>query len=1087
MVSDDFLVTPTQLHFAGFMDDIRIYDRALSLAEIQALAACAPASVTISGTVFEDVNYGGGAGRDLITANADAGPFTLERDNVTVELYDSGGNYVGSTTTAADGTYSFSTLIPDTYTVRIVNSTVTSTRTGSDGSELAVQTFRADGDGEAVGEGANKVGGELPIDEDAPANGGAQTLADLQSPVGQHTQSIVTVDASGGDVIGVDFGFNFSTVVNTQDTGQGSLRRFILNANLLTDNASLTQNGLTPAAETSIFMIPGGGDALGRPVDPRQNFGGNSGDEFTIQPAVMLTTLTDTVIMDATTQPGFTGLPLIELDGSLTSSGDKGFLTAGSGHTIRGFVINRFDNDGIEVGGGGHTIVGNYIGTDATGTIARPNGDDGIDVNSGGNTIGGTVPADSNVISGNSSRGIELSASVANNNIIQGNYIGTDVTASLLLGNTLNGIRVASDVTGNLIGGTAPGAGNVIGYNGRNGILAASGGSNENGWIGNAIHSNTLLGIDLGDDGVTTNDAGDPDVGPNGLLNYPIIISALGSPGTVTVYFDLDVPKGDYRVEFFANPSGADPSGNGEGEVFSGATTITHTGSGSESFGHTFPGTVGDISTSTVTAEEAGPAYGASSEFSGAFTAVDICPGGVVTTTADSGVAGTLRSCIIWANGNPGADTLTVPAGTYNLSIAGTGEEAATTGDLDITDDLTLNGAGAASTIIDGNALDRVFDFIAGTSELSGVTVRNGNTNSNGGGILNHSNLTLSDLTISGNTANHGGGIDNLVGASLTLSRATVSGNTATSTGGGFRDRGTSALTNVTLSGNAASEGGGMEIRDGTTMLNVTITANSAPQGGGLQTQGLPSASTVKNTIIAGNLVGADCLGGLTILGNNLDGDGSCVFGLTDPAPMLGPLQDNGGPTFTHALLIGSPAVDAGDSSVCVAPDNDTDQRGFPRPVGASCDIGAFEGEITPLTLVKSAFWTDGTPIPSGATIPSGVEFKYLLYINNPGAARNDVTVRDVLDPAFQYQAGTIQVDNSLAECVASVCTQSEEQAIFAAVDGAAVLTDAVDGDVASYTAAGTTVDAGNGNVGNLQLDINGTGVWAIMFSAKMP
>jgi hypothetical protein len=553
------------------------------------------------------------------------------------------------------------------------------------------------------------------------------------------------------------------------------------------------------------------------------------------------------------------------------------------------------------------------------------------------------------------------------------------------------------------------------------------------------------------------------------------------------VYFDLDVPKGDYRIEFFANPSAADPSGNGEGEVFAGATTIAHTGSGIESFGHTFPGTVGDISTSTTTEELAGPAYGASSEFSGAFTAVDICPGGVVTTTADSGVSSTLRSCIIWANGNVGADTLSVPAGTYNLSIAGTAEDAATTGDLDITDDLILNGAGPISTIIDGNALDRVFDFIAGTSELSGVTVRNGNTNSTGGGILNHSNLTLSDLAVSGNNANQGGGIDNLLGASLTLSNSTINGNTATSVGGGFRDRGTSVLTNVTLSGNAASEGGGMEIRDGTTMLNVTITANSAADGGGLQTQGAPSLSSVKNTIIAANLIGVDCLGGLTVLGNNLDSDGSCGFGLTDPAPLLGPLQDNGGPTFTHALLTGSPAIDSGDSSVCISPTNDRDQRGFPRPVGASCDIGAYEADSAPPTLTKAAFWTDGTPIPTGSTIPSGVEFKYLLYVNNLSVAQADVTVRDVLDPAFQYQVGTIQVDNSVAECAGAVCTPAEEQTIFTAVDGAAFVTDAADGDVAGYTGASTSVDAGNGNVANLQLDINGGAVWAILFSAKMP
>ncbi len=153
----------------------------------------------------------------------------------------------------------------------------------------------------------------------------------------------------------------------------------------------------------------------------------------------------------------------------------------------------------------------------------------------------------------------------------------------------------------------------------------------------------------------------------------------------------------------------------------------------------------------------------------------------------------------------------------------------------------------------------------------------------------------------------------------------------------------------------------------------------------------------------------------------------------------------------------------------------------------ASCNIGAYEAGSASLTLTKTAFWTDGTPVPTGATIPSGVEFKYMLYINNLGIARSDVSGRDVLDPAFQYQAGAIQVDNSVVECAAAVCTAAEEQTIFTAVDGAAFLSDAVDGDVASYTGASSSVDAGDGNVANVQLDINADAVWAILFSVKMP
>ena len=116
-----------------------------------------------------------------------------------------------------------------------------------------------------------------------------------------------------------------------------------------------------------------------------------------------------------------------------------------------------------------------------------------------------------------------------------------------------------------------------------------------------------------------------------------------------------------------------------------------------------------------------------------------------------------------------------------------------------------------------------------------------------------------------------------------------------------------------------------------------------------------------------------------------------------------------------------------------------------------------------------------------GATIPSGVGFKYLLYINNPDIARSDV-----LDPAFQYQAGTIQVDNSVVECALAVCTATEEGDIFAAVDDNGFLTNAVDGDVASYTGASLSVDTGNGTEANAQLNINADMVWAILFSVKM-
>jgi len=139
------------------------------------------------------------------------------------------------------------------------------------------------------------------------------------------------------------------------------------------------------------------------------------------------------------------------------------------------------------------------------------------------------------------------------------------------------------------------------------------------------------------------------------------------------------------------------------------------------------------------------------------------------------------------------------------------------------------------------------------------------------------------------------------------------------------------------------------------------------------------------------------------------------------------------------------------------------------------------------LDIVKRAFEADGTVISTGSVVPNYLEIRYLLYINNKGAAVDDVSVRDILDAAFQYQAGTIKVDNSVAECALTACTAAEELTIFTAVDATIVLSDSVDGDAASYTGGSAAIDVGNGNAGNPQLNINADAVWAILFSVKMP
>ncbi len=210
-------------------------------------------TVSISGTVYEDYNYGGGTGRAFNTAQG-----MSARPNARVELYNkSTGAFVASTTTDSSGAYTFPGRSSGNYTVRVVNSTVTSSRTGYLAGLLPVQTY--------TNGNRAKVGGEAPIKADAGANTTSAAYSTLNTST-TAAQSIADITVGSSNVTGVDFGFNFDTVVNTNETGQGSLRQFILNSNALGGEGSLAQAGsrqsfgaaqaLPAGLETSIFMIP---------------------------------------------------------------------------------------------------------------------------------------------------------------------------------------------------------------------------------------------------------------------------------------------------------------------------------------------------------------------------------------------------------------------------------------------------------------------------------------------------------------------------------------------------------------------------------------------------------------------------------------------------------------------------------------------------------------------------------------------------------------------------------------------------------------------------------------------------------------
>ena len=215
----------------------------------------------------------------------------------------------------------------------------------------------------------------------------------------------------------------------------------------------------------------------------------------TIAPTSALPAITQPVILDGTTQPGFVANPIIELRGTGAGSNADGLVITGSGSTIRGLVINRFDAPGIVLDGAGafdNHIEGNFIGTNISGTGFAGNGVAGILIQNGAhdNVIGGTTAGARNVISGNGGFGIFITNNTTTANRVEGNFIGPDLTGTLDRGNGNDGVRIDAGPDANVIGGTATGAGNVISGNGADGIEIHGGASTNNRIEGNFIGTN---------------------------------------------------------------------------------------------------------------------------------------------------------------------------------------------------------------------------------------------------------------------------------------------------------------------------------------------------------------------------------------------------------------------------------------------------------------------------------------------------------------------------------------------------------------------------------------------------------------------
>ena len=517
-------------------------------------------------------------------------------------------------------------------------------------------------------------------------------------------------------------------VTTNGDAGPGSLRQGILDAN----------SGACASPCSIVFNIPGAPLASGAfeiaPLTPLPFLTASfvtidgatqtafSGDTNPLGPEIVI----NGILSGMTTH----GIAIDGDNNKIRNLVLNNFAGAGGS----GFAIF------ISATGSGNVIVGNYIGTNAAGSAPERNYA-GIAIWGDNNVVGGSSAADRNVISGSNTHGVNLAGGSANGNQVLGNYMGTDATGMTAISNWTSAVQISHGAANNIIGG--PGAGNLIAGNGQTGIniwnagsgnqiegnfigFDAAGGALPNRWgvvvsdttadivIGggtpgaankiahnlaqgvamvgatsrivvtqNSIFGNGQLGIDLAPggivDGPTPNDKDDPDGGANLLQNFPLIASANAATGSISGTLN-STPSTGFTLEFFVNGS-CDPSGHGEGQVFVGATAVATDPGGDVAFTFVAPSTlpVGGFITATAT----GPS--GTSEFS-ACTPVTMPP---PPSSADLSVT---------KGASPLPSVLVRSSVTYSVTVTNNGPDTAT--NVSITD-----VPSGGQTLITGGAL----------------------------------------------------------------------------------------------------------------------------------------------------------------------------------------------------------------------------------------------------------------------------------------------------------------------------------------------------------------------------------------------
>jgi len=401
----------------------------------------------------------------------------------------------------------------------------------------------------------------------APANDGIQPFCPLLSPIcpvvtNPVTVTVASVSSNTGENTPPSETFPSiptDVVTNTADSGPGSLRQAIINAN--------THEGVTAIS----FNIPGAGLHTIAPLSPL--------------PAIVVP-----VFIDGTSQPGYLGSPVIELNGGGAGSGPGLVLAAtASNSTVRGLAINRFPGNGILVLGQGNVIAANYIGTNATGTLPvnevfYGNAGNGIHIIDGANnTIGGGAAANRNIVSGNNGEGIRIDGALATGNMIRGNYIGTTADGEDALGNALSGVYLrkapGNSVIQNLISGNEGFAGVAICGSPNPECGGGIAGTQTSNGAGNIVQGN-LIGTDAEGTGDTGNGQRGVSIdgAPNTLVGGPLagdrnVISATADGPGVQIFnpgADNNLIRGNY---IGTDITGAAPLGNqGDGVQIAGGS-----------------------------------------------------------------------------------------------------------------------------------------------------------------------------------------------------------------------------------------------------------------------------------------------------------------------------------------------------------------------------------------------------------------------------------------------------------------------------------------------------------------------------------